>query len=439
MKKSLSALFILLIANINLPANSINNPTKDALADKVLELAKAIEPKVIEWRHWIHENAELSNREFKTAAYIAAHLKSLGIEVQEGVAKTGVVGILKGGKPGPVIGLRADMDGLPVKERVDLPWASKQIGEYNGVEVPVMHACGHDTHVAILMGVAEVLSQVKKDLKGTVKFVFQPAEEGAPAGEEGGAELMVKEGVTRGMDVIFGLHINSQTEVGKAMYRPNGIMAAVNSFEINIKGKQTHGSTPWTGIDPVVTAAQIINNAQTIVSRSLPLTTAAAVLTFGKIEGGVRSNIIPEEVNMVGTIRTLDAEMRETLFERFRTVVQKTAESNGAQATLEIDKGYPVTYNDPELTAMMGSTFVDVIGAENVNPSMNAITGAEDFSFFQQEIPGLFFFIGGMPKGQDPATAAPHHTPDFYVDDEGMLTGIKLMSRLVVDYAEKVK
>lgn len=409
---------------------SPSNDSKPKLSDEVLELAKEVEPKVIEWRHWIHENAELSNREFKTAAYIAAHLKSLGIEVQEGVAKTGVVGILKGGKPGPTIGLRADMDGLPVKERVDLPWASKQMGEYNGEPVPVMHACGHDTHVAILMGVAEVLSRVKKDIQGTVKFVFQPAEEGAPAGEEGGAALMVKEGVTKGMDVIFGLHINSQTEVGKVMYRPNGIMAAVNSFEIKIKGKQTHGSTPWTGIDPVVTAAQIINNAQTIVSRSLPLTTAAAVLTFGKIEGGVRSNIIPEEVNMVGTIRTLDADMRETLFERFRTIVQNTAESNGAEATLSIDQGYPVTYNDPQLTAMMGSTFVEVIGAENVNSNMNAITGAEDFSFFQQEIPGLFFFLGGMPKGQDPAKAAPHHTPDFYVDDAGMLDGIKLMSRL---------
>lgn len=438
MKKTLSALFILLIVGTSYPVNAFNNPTKEALADKVLELAKEVEPKVIEWRHWIHQNAELSNREFKTAAYIAAHLKSLGIEVQEGVAKTGVVGILKGGKPGPTIGLRADMDGLPVKERVDLPWASKQMGEYNGETVPVMHACGHDTHVAILMGVAEVLSQVKKDIQGTVKFVFQPAEEGAPAGEEGGAALMVKEGVTENMDVIFGLHINSQTEVGKVMYRPNGIMAAVNSFEINIKGKQTHGSTPWTGIDPVVTAAQIINNAQTIVSRSLPLTTAAAVLTFGKIEGGVRSNIIPEEVNLVGTIRTLDADMRETLFERFRTIVQKTAESNGAEATLSIDAGYPVTFNDPELTAMMGSTFVDVIGSANVDANMNAITGAEDFSFFQEQVPGLFFFIGGMPKGQDPATAAPHHTPDFYVDDEGMLTGIKLMSRLVVDYGEKV-
>ncbi|MBO6497735.1 MAG: amidohydrolase [Roseivirga sp.] len=437
MKKTLS-LFCLSFLFFGLTSISPSNDSKPKLSDEVLELAKEVEPKVIQWRHWIHENAELSNREFKTAAYIAAHLKSLGIEVQEGVAKTGVVGILKGGKLGPTIGLRADMDGLPVKERVDLPWASKQMGEYNGEPVPVMHACGHDTHVAILMGVAEVLSQVKNDIQGTVKFVFQPAEEGAPAGEEGGAALMVKEGVTKGMDVIFGLHINSQTEVGKVMYRPNGIMAAVNSFEINIKGKQTHGSTPWTGIDPVVTAAQIINNAQTIVSRSLPLTTAAAVLTFGKIEGGVRSNIIPEEVNMVGTIRTLDADMRETLFERFRTIVQNTAESNGAEATLSIDQGYPVTYNDPQLTAMMGSTFVEVIGAENVNSNMNAITGAEDFSFFQQEIPGLFFFLGGMPKGQDPAKAAPHHTPDFYVDDAGMLDGIKLMSRLVVDYAEKV-
>ena len=271
---TITCLFALVL---QIKANPVNNPEKDALADKVLELAKEVEPKVIEWRHWIHENAELSNREFKTAAYIAAHLKSLGIEVQEGVAKTGVVGILKGGKPGPVVGLRADMDGLPVKERVNLPWASKQIGEFNGAEVPVMHACGHDTHVAILMGVAEVLSKVQKDIKGTVKFVFQPAEEGAPAGEEGGAALMVKEGVTKGMDAIFGLHINSQTEVGKVTYRPNGIMAAVNSFSIHIKGKQTHGSTPWTGVDPIVTAAQIINNAQTIVSRSLPLTAAAVV------------------------------------------------------------------------------------------------------------------------------------------------------------------
>jgi amidohydrolase len=410
-----------------------------SLKEKLSELSKKVEPKVIEWRHHIHENPELSNREYKTAEYITAHLKSLGIEVQEGVAKTGVIGILKGGKPGPVIGLRADMDGLPVKERVDLPWASKAVGEFNGQEVPVMHACGHDTHVAILMGVAEVLSQVKSEIKGTIKFVFQPAEEGAPAGEEGGAELMVKEGVVKNMDVIFGLHINAQTEVGKVKYRSAGIMAAVNRFEIKIKGKQAHGSAPWQGIDPIVTAAQIINNAQTIVSRSLPLTTQAAVLSFGKIEGGVRSNIIPEEVTLVGTIRTLDADMRTRLFERFQTIVKYTAESNEAEATLTIDKGYPITYNNPELTTMMGPTFIDVLGAANVDSNMNAITGAEDFSFFQEEIPGLYFFIGGAPSGVDYDKQASHHTPDFYVDDAGMIAGIQLLSRMVVDYAELKK
>lgn len=421
--------------------SSFNDPTdpKAKLKDKVLELAKEVEPKVVEWRHWVHENAELSNREFKTAEYVAKHLESLGIEVQTGVAHTGVVGTLKGGKPGPVIGLRADMDGLPVKERVELPWASKQMGEYEGNPVPVMHACGHDTHVAILMGVAEVLASVKDDIRGTVKFVFQPAEEGAPPGEEGGAKMMVAEGVTEGMDVMFGLHINSQTEVGKVRYRKAGIMAAVNSFDIKIKGKQTHGSAPWSGVDPIVTAAQIINNAQTVVSRNLPLTKAAAVLTFGKIEGGVRSNIIPEEVNLVGTIRTLDADMRALLFKRFDEIVTNTGKSNGAEAVLTINEGYPITYNDPELTAMMDDTFMEVAGAENVNNAIDAVTGAEDFSFFQEEVPGLYFFIGGMPKGMNPMDAAPHHTPDFYVDDAGLLTGIRLMSRMVTDYAEKVK
>ncbi|WP_323758067.1 amidohydrolase [Roseivirga sp.] len=429
----LSLLAFLLLA---LSAFTFKTDPAPTLKERIIELSKKVEPKVIEWRHHIHENPELSNREFKTAAYITTHLKSLGIEVQEGVAKTGVVGILKGGKPGPVMGLRADIDGLPVKERGNLPWASKAIGEYQGAEVPVMHACGHDTHVAILMGVAEVLSQVKADLKGTIKFIFQPAEEGAPAGEEGGADLMAKEGVLEGMDAIFGLHINAQTTVGQVKYRPEGIMAAVNSFEIKIKGKQTHGSTPWTGIDPIVTAAQIINNVQTIVSRSMPLTTQAAVVSFGKIEAGVRSNIIPEEATLVGTIRTLDAGMRERLFERLRTIVKSTAESNEAEATLYIDKGYPITYNDPQLTAKMAGTFVDVMGAENVTPNMNAITGAEDFSFFQEKIPGLYFFIGGAPKGVDPEKQAPHHTPDFYVDDAGMLTGINLLSRMVVDYPE---
>ena len=439
MMRRLLSIFVAIAMVMTLTSTNLKNDPKLSLKERVLELSKEIEPKVVNWRHWVHENAELSNREFKTAAYVAAHLKSLGFEVQENVAKTGVVGILKGGKPGPVIGLRADMDGLPVKERADIPWASKQMGEYNGAPVPVMHACGHDTHVAILMGVAEVLNAVKSDLRGTIKFIFQPAEEGAPPGEEGGAALMVKEGVVKGMDAIFGLHINSKTEAGKVRYRPAGIMAAVNSFNIKIKGVQTHGSTPWTGVDPIVTAAQIINNAQTVVSRSLPLTKAAAVLTFGKIAGGVRSNIIPEEVELVGTIRTLDADMRQTLFDRFETIVKNTGESNGAEAILTINKGYPITYNDPTSTAMMAETFTEVAGAANVESSMDAITGAEDFSFFQEEIPGLYFFIGGMRVGQDPVTAAPHHTPDFYVDDSGLLNGIKLLSRMAVDFGEKGK
>ena len=424
---------------ISLSSFSFSTDPKAKLKERVLELAKDVEPKVVEWRHWVHQNAELSNREFKTADYVVKHLESLGIEVETGVAHTGVVGTLVGGKPGPTIGLRADMDGLPVKERVDIPWASKQIGEYQGEPVPVMHACGHDTHVAILMGVAEVLASVKKDLRGTVKFVFQPAEEGAPPGENGGAKMMVEEGVTDGMDVMFGLHINSQTEVGKVRYRKAGIMAAVNSFTLKIKGTQSHGAYPWASVDPIVTAAQIVNNAQTIVSRNLNLTKAAAVLTFGKIEGGVRSNIIPEEVNMEGTIRTLDAGMRERLFERFNEVVKNTAESNGAEAILTINEGYPITYNDPELTAMMDDTFMEVAGAENVDNAIDAVTGAEDFSFFQEKVPGLYFFIGGMPRGMNPADAAPHHTPDFYVDDEGLLTGIRLMSRMVTDYSEKSK
>ena len=411
------------------------DPPKNKLQAKVEAYAKDIEPKVTEWRHHIHENPELSNREYNTAAYITAHLESLGLEVKTGVAKTGVVGILKGGKPGPVVGLRADIDGLPVPERVDLPWASKAIGEYNGNEVPVMHACGHDTHTAILMATAEVLSKVKADLPGTVKFIFQPAEEGAPKGEEGGAQLMVKEGVLKNPDVevIFGLHISAGTHVGKITYRPGGTLASANSFDIVINGKQTHGSAPWSGVDPIVTAAQIINNTQTIVSRNLPLTQAAAVVSFGAIHGGVRNNIIPEQVTMTGTIRALDPHMQQTIFKRLEEIVIKTAELNGAEATLEINPGVPVTFNDVALTNQMIPTLNDVMGDENVL-LVPAITGAEDFSFYQKEIPGFFFFIGGTPVDTPEAEAAPHHTTDFYVDDAALVHGVRSMSRLVVDY-----
>ena len=402
------------------------------------ELSADIESRVIEWRHHFHRYPELSNREFKTAAKVADHLKALGLEVKTGIAHTGVVGILRTDRPGPVIGLRADMDALPVTERVDIEFASKEKAQFNGQEVGVMHACGHDTHVAILMGVAEILSKMRSDLEGTLVFIFQPAEEGAPEGEEGGADLMIKEGVLDDppVEVIFGLHINSRTEVGKLKYRSRGIMAAVNPFKIKVKGKQTHGSTPWTGIDPVVVSAQIINGLQTIVSRQMELTKAPAVISVGSIHGGVRSNIIPEEVEMIGTIRTLDYDMRKIIHQKIAHTATKIAESSGAEAEVTIRKGYPITYNDPDLTALMEPTLKRVAGEDNII-YMDPITGAEDFSFFQEKIPGLFFFIGGMPPGMDPAKAAPHHTPDFYVDDAGMLLGIRAFCNLIFDYASQ--
>jgi len=392
-----------------------------------------IENKVIEWRRDFHQNPELSNREFKTAEKIAAHLKSLGLEVQTGVAHTGVVGILKGKKPGKVLALRADIDALPVPERADLPFKSTAKGEYNGEEVPVMHACGHDTHIAILMGVAEIMSKHTDKINGTIKFIFQPAEEGAPSGEEGGAKLMVKEGVLKNPDVdaVFGLHIGSGQPVNTIAYKSGGMMAAVNSFEINVKGKQSHGSTPWTSIDPIIASVKIIDGLQTLVSREMPLTTEAVVLTIGKIESGVRHNIIPESAQMLGTLRTLDADMRSTIIKRMKEMVPAIAKAYKAEATIDIDEGYPITYNDPELTTQMLPSLQKAAGAENVFV-IKAITGAEDFSFFQKEVPGLFFFLGGMTPGE--TEAFPHHTPDFYIDESGMLLGVKTFIQLSLDY-----
>ena len=404
----------------------------------VAEMAVEHEAEIIELRHWFHQNAELSNREFKTAEKISETLLKIGLEPETGIAKTGVVAILKGGKPGPVVALRADIDGLPVKERADLPWKSNMIGEYNGEKVPVMHACGHDTHTAMLLGVAKILYRIKDDIPGSIKFIFQPAEEGAPAGEEGGAELMVKEGVLKNpeVDAIFGLHIWSQFPAGNVYLRPKGIMAAVNEFRIDIEGVQTHGSTPWTGIDPIITAAQIVNNIQTIVSRNLPLTEAGAVVTIGSIHGGVRSNIIPESLYMLGTIRTLDEAMKTTVLKRLEEIVYNTAKANNAEAKITYQVNYPITYNDPVLYENMLPSLKRINGPENVH-FMNAITGAEDFSFFQKEVPGMYFFIGGAKKGTDASKAAPHHTPDFYVDDSALITGIKSMSTLALDYLIK--
>ena len=403
---------------------------KDLIAKNLTE--------TIELRHWFHQNAELSNREFKTSERIAQELKKIGLNPKTGIAKTGVVAVLNVGKPGPVVALRADIDGLPVKERADLPWASKMTGVYNGEKVPVMHACGHDTHTAILLATAKVLYNIKDQIPGQVKFIFQPAEEGPPPGEEGGAELMVKEGVLTNPDVdaIFGLHISSKSTAGQVLLKPGSIMAAVDEFRIDLKGVQTHGSTPWTGIDPIVTASQMINSIQTIVSRSMPLTAAAAVVTIGSIHGGVRSNIIPEKLYMLGTIRTLDDSMRATVLKRLDEIVQNVAAANNVKADLTFMNSYPVTYNDPELYKKMLPTLKRVCGADNVN-YMDAITGAEDFSFFQKKVPGLYFFIGGSSEGMDLDLVAPHHTPDFYVDDSALETGVVSMTSLTMDYFTK--
>jgi amidohydrolase len=412
--------------------------SQSTLSTKIDQKSKSLEPKIIEWRRDFHKNPELGNREFKTAEKVAAHLKSLGIEVQTGVGHTGVVGLLKGGKPGPVVALRADMDGLPVTERVDVPFKSTVTTDYNGQKVGVMHACGHDTHISILMGVAEVLASMKSDLKGTVKFIFQPAEEGAPEGEEGGAKLMIKEGVLENpkVEAIFGLHINSQTEVGKIGYKPGATMAAVDFFSIDVKGKQTHGAYPWSGVDPIVTSSQIVMGLQTIVSRNLDLTKAPAVVTIGAINGGIRQNIIPEQVKMIGTIRTFDEDMHMKVHKRVTEIATHIAESAGAKADVNIGILYPVTYNDIPLTEEMIGTLQNVAGKDNVR-LIPAATGAEDFSYYQQKVPGFFFFLGGMPVGKDPLTASAHHTPDFFIDDSGMVLGVRSLSRLTVDYMEK--
>lgn len=410
-----------------------------ALKSKLDKLAEAEEPKVIAWRRDFHQNPELSNREFKTAEKIAKHLRDLKFdEVKTGVAKTGVVGILRGGKPGPVVALRADMDALPVTERGNLPFKSTVRTTFNDIETGVMHACGHDTHVAILMGTAEVLSKVKNELSGTIVFIFQPAEEGAPKGEEGGAGVMIKEGVLDNpkVETIFGLHVNSQTPVGQITYRPMGTMASSDQLAITIKGKQTHGGYPWGGVDPIVTGAQIIMGLQTVVSRMTPLTESAAVVTIGSFHGGIRGNIISEEAKMVGTIRALDPKIQKKIHENIKRVVTNIAESAGAEAICEIELGNPVTYNNPELTKKMYPTLEDVAGENNVRVVL-PVTGAEDFAKYQEKIPGFFFFLGGMAKDKTATEVAAHHTPDFHIDEGGFTLGVKAFCHLVVDYAAK--
>ena len=406
-----------------------------AQAQQPIVISEQLEQKVIEWRRHLHQHPELSNREFNTANVIAEHLSGLGLEVQTGIAHTGVVGVLIGGKPGPTIALRADMDALPVIEQTDVPFKSIAKSEYRGKEVGVMHACGHDLHMAMLMGAAEKLSSMKNDIAGTIIFIFQPAEEGAPKGEKGGAELMLKEGLftEHQPDVVFGIHVWSAGNTGHIGYREGPLMASSDRFEITVKGQQTHGSSPWGGVDPIVAAGQIIGSTQTIVSRQVNITKAPAVISFGIVEGGVRNNIIPDEVYLEGTIRNFDMGNRAQIFKNLKTTAEMTAKATGAEAHVHIEEGYPVTINDINLTRSMLPTIERVAGKDKVHIN-DLVTGAEDFSFFALEVPGLFVFLGITPEGMDAKSAPSNHSPFFYADEKALRTGTELYINWALDY-----
>ncbi len=416
----------------------LDNPVSaSSIASHIDAAARAVEPQVIGWRRDLHQHPELGNREFRTAGVVAAHLKQLGLDsVRTEVAHTGVVGVLKGALPGPVVALRADMDALPVTEQVDVPFASKARTTWNNEEVGVMHACGHDAHVAILMGVAQVLCGLRASLRGTVVFIFQPAEEMPPEGEDGGAKMMIAEGALQNPTprAIFGLHVTSRLPVGVLGYRPGATMASSDSLDITVHGRQTHGAAPWLGVDPIVTAAQVVLGLQTVVSRHMDITQEPVVVTLGTIRGGVRANIIPDEVRMTGTIRTFDEGMRDDVHERVTTLAESIARGSRAGCTVCIKKHYPVTVNDPQLTAAMLPTLQRVAGAGLLLAPK--VTGSEDFSFFQRVVPGLFIFIGVTPEGQDPAKAPSNHSPKFYIDEAGLGIGVRALANLACDFLE---
>ena len=398
-------------------------------------LLNEVTPQLINWRRHFHENPELSNREYNTGKYIATFLKTLpNVEVRYPVAKTGVVAVLKGGKPGPVVALRADIDALPIFERTPVPFASKVTTSFNGQMVSVSHACGHDAHTAMLMATAKVLSALQKDVPGTVVFLFQPAEEGTPSNEEGGAPLMIKEGALDNpkVEAVYGIHISSQTPVGTIKYKSGAFMASSDWFTIKVNGKGSHGSQPWGGVDPISASAQIIEGLQHIVSRQMDLTKAPLVITVATINSGVRSNIIPESAEMTGTIRTLDGKMQEEVHERIKHTATTIAASSGATADVKIETKTLVTFNDPSLVMKTLPSLKKAAGEENVSES-TWVTGAEDFSFYGAKAPSFFFNVGALPKGTDPKNAGPHHTSDFYLDESGFIIGVKAFTQLVFD------
>lgn len=427
------ALVVLLLAAGAASAQTPGSISPSPLAAEIDRRAAAIEQQLIEWRRHLHEHPELSNREVETSKYVAEKLRSFGLEPKTGVARTGVVAVLQGAKPGPAVALRADMDGLPVVEEVDLPFASRAKGEYDGKPVGVMHACGHDAHMAILLATAKILSDLRPQLRGSVTFIFQPAEEGAPRGEEpAGAEAMVQAGVLKAPPVsaAFGLHVFSNVPAGTIGWRSGPMLAAVDSFEIIVRGRQTHGANPWSGIDPIVVGSQIVLGLQTIVSRQVNTTLQPAIVTVGQFDAGTRNNIIPETARLVGTIRTFDADMRKEIHERIERTAGRIAESAGATADVRIDPGYPETANDPALTARMLPTLERVAGDKLLEIPKNTV--AEDFSFFAREVPALFFFLGITPPDQVGA-AAPNHSPRFFVDERALVTGVRALAHLAAD------
>lgn len=410
---------------------------EESLLAQVETVAPTVDGKVLEWRRYFHEHPELSNREFNTSKTIEEALRGMGMEVWTDIAHTGVVGILHGGKPGPVVAVRADIDALPVEEVNDLPFKSVARGEYRGADTGVMHACGHDTHIAIGLGTAAIFAELRDQVPGTIMFIFQPAEEGAPEGEEGGAYLMLKEGLFERMkpDAIYGLHVWSAGNAGEISYRSGPLMASADGFQIDIYGRQTHASRPWGGIDPIVTAAQVVMGLQTIASRQVNVTKAPSVVSVGRINGGIRGNIIPDHVEMLGTVRAFDPDMREDIKRRVEHTAKTIAESQGARAEIKWEFGYPVTINEPALTERSVTVLNRVVGAEHVSVS-DLVTGAEDFSFFQQQVPGFYFFLGATPVGQDASTAPSNHSPMFFVDESTLPVGLKALAGLVADRLE---
>ena len=405
---------------------------------KVDELSASIEPKVIAWRRDIHEHPELSNRETRTAKLVAEQLKRIGLEVQTGIAHTGVVGFLKGGRPGPTVAIRADMDALPVTEKTDVPFKSHATATYRGETVGVMHACGHDSHTAMLMGLAQIFAGVRESLPGNILFIFQPAEEGPPVGEEGGAQLMLKEGLFEKYhpDVVFGMHVWAGNRVGDIAYRAGPVMAAVDSFNIQVKGRQAHGSAPWRSVDPIVASAQIISALQTVISRDTDITENPAVVTVGAIKGGIRYNIIPDHVEMLGTLRTFTPEQRTDILGHMQRIIENTAAANGATAQLTVEPGSsPVLYNDAALTKQILPTLQRVAGADHVKET-HVITASEDYSFFAEKIPSVFFFVGITPVDQDPLQAPSNHSDFFYLDERGIPVAMHAMTQVVLDYLE---